>query len=60
MCVCVCVCIGSVEGLRGARKLTSALKLSGFVDVSEVHKHTHTHTHTLCLCCSVGRSEQGL
>ena len=28
---------GAVSGLRSAENLTSALKLSGFVDISEVH-----------------------
>ena len=29
-------CVGSVSGLRSKEKMVSALKLSGFVDMSEV------------------------
>ena len=34
--------VGSIAGLRSLKKLTSALKLSGFVDVSEVQNITHS------------------
>ena len=41
---------GTVSGLRSAEKLTSALKLSGFVDILEVHVQV---TALGVLCCFV-------